>query len=227
MALKVPPEQIVYIKKFLELPDEKVNEFLAALTNVGPQFNIFDLSKELSNVVDVSPELTEGVTRVLTAIYLSRNLGKSIEEFVDREVYPSLKIAKAFSPQVADAQWRKLRTFLIAALSLERTVGTTAKAGRVLTQHERIFDGARMMTDLRPIYHLDVSETPDAAVIIHMLRITQRDNLGNKSELYFALDSNDVDLMRKLFERAVKKEQTLRRVMKDSGMVVLDPKLIF
>jgi hypothetical protein len=112
-------------------------------------------------------------------------------------------------------------------LSLERSVGTAAKAGPVLTQHERIFVGARIMTDLRPIYHLDVSEKPDAAVIIHMLRITQRDNFGVHSDQYFALDSNDIAAMKELIDRAEKKEKTLKSIMQNSGVTVLDPKFFF
>ncbi len=83
------------------------------------------------------------------------------------------------------------------------------------------------MTDLRPIFHLNVSEKPDAAVIIHMLKISQRDNFGHRSDEYFALDSNDIAMMKELFERALKKETTLKGIMEKSGVTVLDPKLFF
>ncbi len=227
MAFRVPPEQIGHIKKFLELPDEKIAGFLDALAKADPQFNVSDLAAEVSGPLDVPQPLAEGIVRVLASLYLTRDLEQPIEKFLDQEVFIALKRAQAFSAENIKDQWSKLRKFLLAALLLERSVGTAAKAGPILTQHERIFNGARIMTDLRPIFHLNVSEKPDAAVIIHMLRITQRDNFGRQSDEYFALDSNDIAVMKKLIERALKKEKTLRGIMENSGMTVLDPKLFF
>lgn len=227
MALRVPVDQIGHIKKFLELPDDKIDKFLDALRNAGPQFNVADLALEISDPLDVPPFLADGIVRVLASIYLTRDLRVPIEKFVDREVFVALKTAQAFPAETIDIQWKRLRKFLVAALSLERSLGTAAKAGPVLTQHERIFTGARIMTDLRPVYHLDVSEKPDAAVIIHMLRITQRDNFGKHSDEYFALDSNDIAAMKELIDRAEKKEKTLKGMMENSGVTVLDPKLFF
>jgi hypothetical protein len=227
MDFRVPPEQISHIKKFLELPDEKIDGFLDTLKKAAPQFNVADLAAEVSGPLDVSPPLADGIVRVLASIYLTRDLRTPIEKFVDREVFVALKRAQAFPPELFDIQWKRFRKFLVAALSLERSVGTAAKTGQVLTQHERVFCGARIMTDLRPIYHLDVSEKPDAAVIVHMLRITERDNFGKHSDTYFALDSNDIAAMKELIERAEKKEKTLKGIMENSGVTVLDPRLFF
>lgn len=227
MALRVPESQIGHIKKFLELPDETIERFLVALTDAGPQFNVDDLASEVAATVDIPHFLANGIVRVLASIYLTLDFRTPIEEFVDQDVSFALKRAHAFPAETADTQWKRLRKFLIAALSLERSLGTAAKAGPVLTHHERIFSGARIMTDLRPIYHLDVSEKPDAAVIIHMLKITHRDNFGKHSDEYFALDGNDIAAMKELLERAEKKEKTLRSVMENSGLTILDPKLFF
>ena len=233
MALRVPDRQIEHIKQFLDLPDDKIEGFLDALAKVRPQFNIYDLSDEISGRLELPGDLTLGIARVLQSLYLARNEETGNEEttpletFLDQEVLVALKKAETFSAKHAEAQWASLRKFLIGALSLESTVGTAAKAGDVLTQHERIFVRARMLTDVRPIFHLDVSEKPESAVIVHMLRITQRDNLRNLTEKYFALDSNDIRTLKALLDRALKKEETLRSLMKDSGTTVLSPKEIF
>ena len=224
MALQVPNEQVVHIKKFLELPADKIAGFLDALSKAGPRFNVYDLSGEVSNRLGLPNDLTEGIVLVLASLYLTRDAQSTpIEKFVDQEVSVALKKAEAFSEKEGDVQWAKLRKFLIAALSLESTVGTAAKAGYVMTQHERVFVGARILTDVRPIFHLNVSEKPDSAVIIHMLRITQRDHFGNQADQYFALDSNDIRSMKALVDRALKKEETLKGLMKDSGVTVLPP----
>jgi hypothetical protein len=227
MALTVPPQQIVYVKKLLELSDEQVETFVTILSKAGPQFNVFDLANELSSALDTEDVPIVPILRVLASLYLTRPVTQSVNEFVDHEVFPALKVTQVFSPDDADTQWAKLRKFLIRALSFERTLGTAAKAGDVLTQHERIFQAVRIVTDLRPIFHVDVAEKPDAAVIIHTLKITQRDHFGNRADLYFALDHNDVLAMKSVIERALTKEQTLKKMIEKSTITILDPRLTY
>ena len=150
MALRVPPPQIAHIKTLLELPDEKIDGFLAAIAKAGPKFNVFDLAAEISAPSGLPEHLTLGIIQVLGSLYLTRDWKEPTDKFVDREVFPALKAAQTFSEEKIDVQWKKLRQFLIAALSQERTVGTTVKAGIILTQHERIFAGARILTDFAP-----------------------------------------------------------------------------
>jgi len=133
MALRVPAQQIPYVKKFLELPDEKIQGFLDALGATGPKFNVFDLASAISGPLGLPDDLTLGIIQVLASLYLTRDRRQPTEQFVDRDVFFALKASQTFSAEQADVQWKKLRQFLIAALSLERTLGTTAKAGHVLT----------------------------------------------------------------------------------------------
>jgi hypothetical protein len=227
MALTVPGQQIIHIKKLLELSDDQIKTFLGILSKGGPQFNVYDLGSELSDALQTHDLPIVPLLRVLASLYLTRPVTQPIEKFVDQDVFPALERAEAFAPENADAQRQKLRRFLIAALSNERTLGTAAKAGDVLTQHERIFETARIVTDLRPIFHVDVTEKPDAAVIIHTLKITQRDQFQQRADLYFALDHNDLLLMKELIERALKKEKTLKEIVNGSTMTVLDPRSVY
>jgi hypothetical protein len=227
MALRVPEDQIADIKKLLELPDDKLNEFVDALGNAGLRFNMYDLSNDLSRILKLPRELTLGIISVLVSLYHTRDEAKPVGDFVDKEVFAAIKRAKALAPENEDAQWKRLSNFLKAALSSERTLGTAAKAGPVLTHHERIFTGAQIMTDLRPIYHVDVSEKPEAAVVVHMLQIGQRDSFNHRAELYFALDSNDIAELKEIIERAMRKEKTLRNIMENSGITVLDPGRVY
>lgn len=228
MALRVPQDQIVHLKNFLELPDEKIKEFLNALIKARPEFNVDDLNEQLSKGLDLPKDLVKGLIGVLASLYRvndRRNI--PIETFVDREVYPALKQTDIFSETVAAIQWPRLRNFFLAALSLEKTVGTTAKVGYVMTQHERIFTGARIFTDVRSIFHHNVAEKPESAVIIHMLRISQRDNYQKQTDEYFALDSNDIRTLKAVIDRALRKEEALKGLMENSGVIIIPPKAHF
>ena len=73
----------------------------------------------------------------------------------------------------------------------------------------------------------DLSEKPQSAVIVHMLRLSTRDVYGHKQAEYFALDSNDIRLLKQLMDRAIKKEETIKSVMTNSGVGVIMPKEFF
>jgi hypothetical protein len=227
MSFTVPPAQVAGFSALLSLPDDAVTDLLAALEAAGPQFNAEDLTNKVSTSSSVPKPILFEIALILVSLYRTVSKAKSTDElgpFLDTAVLPALKRAAVFSPDAQEAQWNKIRGFLHTALSMERTVGATAKAGPVLTEHERVFNDVRIMTDLRPIYHLNVSETPEAALIVHMMRITQRDQFSQKKSFYFALDSNDIAVMKRAIERAEQKEVALREIMKDSSVRILDVK---
>jgi hypothetical protein len=228
MAFEVPPKHVIHIQSLLQLSDAQTTEFLGALANAGPKFNVDDLAESISKSVELQPSLIRGIISVLASLYLTRDGENApIEEFIDQDVFLALKNSGILSVERSEIEWPKLRQFLIAGLSLENTLGTAAKAGYVLTQNERLFIGARILTDIRPIFHLNVNDKPESAVLVHMLRITQRDNQNNVRELFFALDSNDIQSLLDVAERAIKKEKTLIGLMKDSGVSILQPKDFF
>jgi hypothetical protein len=228
MALQVPDRQLADVRKLLELPAEKTQELLNALAEAGPKFNVDELAAEVSSRAKLPPRLVNGIVSVLASLYVTRdNHHVPLETFVDEEVGVALKNVMGSPSDLVDAQWATLRKFLMVALALDNTVGTASKAGHILTEHERIFDDARIMTDIRPIFHLDVSEKPNAAVLIHMLRIRERDSLGHKSVQSFALDANDLRSLRETIDLAIKKEDTLRDALKNSGINILEPKESF
>ena len=227
MALQVPKHYVEHIKKLLELPDDKIDAFVTALVDAAPQFNVFDLATEAAKRSAVPRGLAQELLRMLASLYITRdNRAAALEAFVDEELATALK-AQALPPENSDREWARLRKFFMAALALDSTVGAAAKAGEVLTDHERIFVDARILTDVRPIFHLDVSEKPSVAVAIHMLRITERDKLDNRKSTYFALDSNDIRALKTILDRAIKKEDTLKKMMKSSGVNILAPKAFF
>jgi len=228
--LKVPPEHVVLLKKWLELSDGEIEKYSTALAQVKPEFNAQELAKSLiRHCSPLDPKLVFDITVILIEVYRTGEPQKPFETFLDRDVRPALQSGRLFSenPEEREQQWTRLRQFLLGALQLEYVIGTTAKAGTVLTEHERIFDDAKILTDFRPIYHADVAERPNAGIIIHMLKMTHRDKQDRHFDAYYALDSNDLEKMRNVLNRAAEKEKTLRQTMEDAGLSVLSVQLFY
>lgn len=242
MALRVPPQFSSQIQNLLDLSDERIQGFLDALANAGAKFNANDLAVEVSDRAKLPRPMAEGIVQLLIFLYKAREeQAIPLELFVDQEAAPGIKHLMAHRGKEEDkseeairsrkeqieTRWTKIRAFLTVGLALNDTVGAAAKAGPVMTEHEKIFQDARILTDLRLIFHPDLSERPNAGVIVHMLRLTTRDVLGGQQAQYFALDANDIRFLKQLLDRAMKKEETLRTLMNSATVSIIDPKGFF
>lgn len=96
------------------------------------------------------------------------------------------------------------------------------RAYDVLVEHDRVMTGARILTDLRPIFGDDVREQPVGAVIVHNLKL---DTLldGENSAFYVALDVNDLENLKTTIDRALDKSQTLLAWMQKSSLPHVNP----
>ena len=113
-----------------------------------------------------------------------------------------------------------LRENLITALEMDEPLGTTAKAIDVALSHERIMGDTKILTDIRPLFQSDPSQKPTAATIVHTLSVKFYEH-GTPKEMYFALDSQDVQHLISTLERASTKEATLRAVLDGTGITCL------
>ncbi|HMJ03891.1 MAG TPA: hypothetical protein VK506_13190 [Conexibacter sp.] len=111
------------------------------------------------------------------------------------------------------------------AILASPALATTAIAIDLQTQHHRNFQGARIFTDLRPVFQEDVDESPSGAVIVETLQIQTWDRDGDRETLFCALDETDLLELRDVVERALKKVATLKRMLDDQGLPYfeLDP----
>ena len=242
MALSVPPEALRPIQSLLELPDASIQGIAKALAEAHSKFNTIDLAADVTNRTGIPRTLTDGIVQIIANLYRAResaNMG--LEAYIDEQVGPAIKstfLAQANRDkekkktnnkpeEETEAMWTRLRPFLMATLALDDTLGTAAKAGPVMTDHERIFQDARVLTDARLIFHADLSEKPNAGIIVHMLKIVTRDIFGNRQPQFFALDTNDVRFLRQILDRAIKKEETLKGILSSTGIEVIEPKAFF
>src|SRR5205085_649732 len=74
------------------------------------------------------------------------------------------------SGKLSEEQRETLRKRLELLLGLDSTLGVTAKALDVMTEHERTFCTARILSDVRPVFS-GGAEHASAAVIIHNLQL--------------------------------------------------------
>ena len=85
-------------------------------------------------------------------------------------------------------------------VSSDHVLQLNTKVISVLTDHEKLFFGARILTDARPVFNDDGSSI-EAMAIVHMLRIHFEQNQKHK-DFVTALDVSDLRKLRVVIERA-------------------------
>lgn len=106
--------------------------------------------------------------------------------------------------------------------SLERlldvdSLAREAKALDLVTEHQNVFHAARVITDIRPVFGPDVSVRPEAAVILHELKITyhQGDDL---LEFFVSLDGPELDALGEVLDRAKEKEKSIGEILRSADL---------
>ena len=107
----------------------------------------------------------------------------------------------------------------LARLLAADALVTLGRADDVITDHERVFSRARILTDVRPVFRDKPTETPTVAVIIEMLKIEYwgRGGSGRRS-FYVALDEADLVGLRRVIDRALEKTETMKKVLSSAGL---------
>jgi hypothetical protein len=129
-------------------------------------------------------------------------------------------IAEASSAEIVAGEREILKERLIKIFTGRKGLNITTKAMGVMLDQDRIFYSARVLTDVRSVFN-EKGDTVEAAVIVHNLRIHYGQDSEHK-DFYVALDTSDIQALRKELDRADTKAKALEAILKRSGVSYLD-----
>lgn len=204
-SLKIPDRYRQGVLLLAKMPDEAFNELLSALTKAPERMTTI---RELS--IWVGPEASHtsksDVAKILDAL-------TSLYRLQKRVGFPVSKIARDAADDVheCDQDLRdRLQGRLAQVLVFETLSVASAKARELQTDRDKIFCDAKILTDIRPIFGEAVGETPEAAIIVHTIKLGFHDSgSASHKEIYIALDAGDISTLKKILERAEQKEKVL------------------
>lgn len=214
-SLKIPDSARYGLEKIIKASNEAMEEFYGALETAEPTLLRRDLSTTLAKKLKLmAPEEVDGILRTVLGMYdaaSTSNISKS--EFVEN-VLQVLENSKPEFEKVLKDRHDLLEQRLLKLLSFENSLGVTSKALDIMTEHQRILCGARVLTDIRPVFS-KTSDKPNAAIILHTLKITYHENDEHK-DFYVVLDASDLRELKQILERAEQKAQSLQVLLKNS-----------
>jgi hypothetical protein len=90
------------------------------------------------------------------------------------------------------------------------SIAQFSKASSILTDNQRNFHEAKILTDIRLAFKPDPSDEPYGAVIIHFLEIVYHEGPRHE-EFHIALDGDDLKSLILVLQRAQKKASKIRK----------------
>jgi len=212
--IRIPEDEFPTLKGITELDPEVFDSFLATLKRATPALRPEEFAQGIKEGFQ-RPELLLPILGTLCALYRLK----------DAEGITSDEVANAVSSAAADALTGKqeiLRERLKLMLECDASLGVTAKALDVMTEHEHVFCSARILSDIRPVFAA-TAESASAAVVVHNLQLGFYDGgTGKHREIYIALDSSDLQELKQVIVRSEKKNIALKSILKESNIPFLE-----
>ena len=212
--LRVPDFLKQGLEKLGNLPEEAVEELLSLLRGEEAALSSVDISRRVaSKTQEFEQKDVEEIVDALLSMYRARQ---------EYGVSTDTLIRDMSSAEGLETSSEQLEERLAKFLDVESLM-ITAKAFNVMSSHEHVMLKAQVLTDMRPIFREEDAGPPAAAVITHMLKLTYRQDEGER-EFFLAMDSEDVRKLREVLERADYKAQSLRSLLQQTEIPSLEVK---
>jgi hypothetical protein len=97
-----------------------------------------------------------------------------------------------------------------------------SKTRELANEYGNVYISSRIVSDIRPIFGMDLDESPKGGMIIHSLHVHfKADAEGDHKDIFMALDSKDIKSLKDMLIRAEKKEVALKSILEKSGLTNL------
>jgi hypothetical protein len=217
----IPEQYADGLAALRRLPDNVVQNFVAALSTVPPSLNKATLVTSISSsVASVSQgEIEEMVVTVISLYRALDSSDSSTDLFVEGicDAMADSKRKDLTFDGLSDRARFKAR--LTELLDID-SFGVASKALSLKNECDHLFCVGRILTDARPVYSDDVSAPPRAALILHTLRLAYH-KTNDLKEFYITFDDSDLKELRELLDRADLKSKSLAVTLKAAGINVI------
>ncbi len=219
--LHIPDEAQRGLAKLHGLSDEVASRLLSSIELVASKAESDSLAASgLGVIPGMSDEDKEKILDTLQSLHrVFANAEVSLDEFV-ADVCDFLTSDESTEFRLASSEVERASDRLKKFLRIGG-MSRAAKARILRYEHERTLHDVRILTDARPVFGNDVAVRPEAAVVFHMLKIAYHGAHGVK-QVYFSLDGEDLEELKKAVLRAETKAKSLREALAAGNIRVIN-----
>ncbi len=213
--LSVPDRYRDPLKQLIALDDDDIAQLRDALNEAQPAQNYQALAARLASRTEQPSELVLALVGLLVSLARSAySVGTTLEEAAGDAASSAID-AKLVSRDESKALLDRLKKLLTT-----RAISVSAKASWLATEQRHVFVDCNIFTDIRTVFSSPNGEKEpraQSAVVIHNLEIEFHRGSEHRSE-FFALDGTDLRTVQAVIERAISKEEELRKVIEKAGI---------
>ncbi len=200
------------IRRLADVDAEKFSTFKSATKSAGLTLSVDELAERFSAATNLNTDETRDFTHLIVALdaaKLEHSLSLSQLLTDIEEELSNLVSAEILTDAAAKQGLSRIRELLEQDTSLH----LISKAINVFTEHQRVFQSCRILTDIRPVFLDSESANEDklmlaAGTISHSLKMEFREN-RRIMEFYIALDDDDLERLDLAIQRAKQKSSKL------------------
>lgn len=219
--IKVPKDQERGIVSIAKLSDDSVEQLIQALAEAPPTFNPETLADRIAEKIDdVSRDDIDGLVSTLVSLYSALDYFDSSIEQLAANVGRAVVEGKIAGLESSEDALERFRERLIRLLSID-SIGIRSRSINLLLEQDHAFCGARILTDIRPLFAADLTAPPTAGLLVHTLRINYHEG-GELKQFFVAMDSKDLEDLRSVLVRADSKAAKLKSVLEAANIPCLD-----
>jgi hypothetical protein len=219
-SLKIPDRFKPGIVVLGTLSEESFNQVMSSLSSapLPPKGHKELNSWVASEIKDVTATDLKRVIETLVSLYRLRIKSKVEPEVLASDVVESASTEPSLKGLPSDL----LRERLNRALTVTSLDLVDAKAKELQQEYERTFCDARIVTDLRPVFGGNVTDSPDTMIIVHTLKLGFHDSRGKHKDIFVSLDTDEIGQLIDVLKRALAKNKTLKGKMDAMGIQAAD-----
>lgn len=208
-GLRIPQSHQDAIAALRDMTGASFDALQTALAEVSPFAGTSGLIERAGSPEGITAEEAQAIVLALLSLYAQLKFHGWTSADLSDGVARSSDLPDTDDPD-------QLAQRLQVLLDLDSVV-TTARALDLLTEHEHVFHSARILTDIRPVFGDDPSESPAGALIVEALKVEYFDE-GRTCSLYLALSHSELRNLRDTVDRALEKSDTVHSLLNKMGM---------
>lgn len=213
---RIPDRYSLGFEKIKHLSVADTDALASALKNAPISGGLKGLISAVREHISIlTADDAEAIVRSLYSLYVFRTDSEVPPTEVVSELISAMRGAGKPSLALSEEDRVRFERNMNVLLSID-TMAVTTKVGEIKSDYLNTFYDARILSDIRPIFGKP-NESPVGAAITHTLKIEYHRE-GDHKEFYVALDSEDLQRMKAVLERADAKATSLRLFLKSAGI---------
>ena len=222
MPSNLPTRSQQAIQHLIRLDEASFEMLLKAMSAAKPTLSRYRFCRHVASAFNETEQ-----ERIKTIVYELLTMAESFDD--NSESFPqeiadlvtgAVHGSRSADFSVSEDDERILGERLEKIFKTAPTLTLITKAQDVLTEHQHVFYSARIFTDVRPVFS-DSGETINAVGLIHNLNIHFGQG-DDHSDFYVALDTSDIQSLRRVLDRADAKAKALQSLIEKAQLSYLE-----